>query len=158
MNLAHNKKSNLSKRLGFINLKSGQIKTLISELLILDCKQNLQETLLDKTNKIAFAPSEDSDQPGHSPSLNRVFVVRMKKPWDLSYPMSVQRRLWSDWADAQADLSLRWAHMPFCWFCREAQSYDLHLCPVLDWTAGFVFSLIHIPSYRHDILSFVTSW
>ena len=27
---------------------------------------------------------------------------------------------WSDWADAQADLSLRWAHMPFCWFCPEA--------------------------------------
>ena len=27
---------------------------------------------------------------------------------------------WSDWADAQADLSLRWAHMLFCWFCREA--------------------------------------
>ena len=24
---------------------------------------------------------------------------------------------WSDWAD---DLSLRWAHMPFYWFCREA--------------------------------------
>ena len=23
-------------------------------------------------------------------------------------------------ADAQADLSLRWAHMPFCWFCHEA--------------------------------------
>ena len=22
--------------------------------------------------------------------------------------------------DAQADLSLRWAHMPFCWFCHEA--------------------------------------
>ena len=27
---------------------------------------------------------------------------------------------WSDWADAQAGLSLRWAHMPFCWFCHEA--------------------------------------
>ena len=26
---------------------------------------------------------------------------------------------WSDWADAQADLSLHWAHMPFCWFCHE---------------------------------------
>ena len=26
---------------------------------------------------------------------------------------------WSDWADAQADLSLRWVHMPFCWFCHE---------------------------------------
>ena len=22
--------------------------------------------------------------------------------------------------DAQADLSLRWAHMPYCWFCRDA--------------------------------------
>ena len=27
---------------------------------------------------------------------------------------------WLDWADAQADPSLRWAHMPFCWFCHEA--------------------------------------
>ena len=34
-----------------------------------------------------------------------VFAVRMKKPWVLSYPLSVQRRLWSDWA--------------FCWFCHE---------------------------------------
>ena len=24
---------------------------------------------------------------------------------------------WSDWADSQADLSLRWAHRSFCWFC-----------------------------------------
>ena len=29
----------------------------------------------DKTNKMACAPSEDSDQPGHPPSLIRVFVV-----------------------------------------------------------------------------------
>ena len=66
------------------------------------------------------APSEDSDQPGQPPSLIRVFAVRMKKAWVLSYPLSAQRRLWSDWADTQADLSLRWAHMPFCWFCHEA--------------------------------------
>ena len=56
------------------------------------------------------APSEDSDQSGHPPSLIRVFAVCMKKAWVLSYPLSAQRRLWSDWADAQADLSLRWAH------------------------------------------------
>ena len=31
------------------------------------------------------APSKDSDQPGHSPSLTRVFAVHMKKPWVLSY-------------------------------------------------------------------------
>ena len=28
-----------------------------------------------------------------------------------------QRRLRSDWADVQADLSLCWAHRSFCWFC-----------------------------------------
>ena len=74
----------------------------------------------DKTNKLTCAPSEDSDQPGHPSSLISVFAVRMKKAWVLSYPLSAQRRLWPDWADAQADLSLRWAHMPFCWFCHEA--------------------------------------
>ena len=30
----------------------------------------------DKTNKMACAPSEDSDQPGHPPSLTRVFAGR----------------------------------------------------------------------------------
>ena len=64
----------------------------------------------DKTNKMNCAPSKDSDQPGHQPSLIRVFTVRMKKAWVLSYPLSAQQRLWSDWADAQANLNLRWAH------------------------------------------------
>ena len=26
----------------------------------------------------------------------------------------------SDWADTQTDLSLRWPHGSFCWFCHEA--------------------------------------
>ena len=52
----------------------------------------------DKTNKMACVPSEASDQPGHHPSLIRVFTVHMKKPWVLSYPLRAQQRLWSDWA------------------------------------------------------------
>ena len=59
------------------------------------------------------APSEDSDQPGHPPSLIRVFTVCMKKTWVLSYPFSAQRRLWSDWADL---ICLRWAHTHFVGF------------------------------------------
>ena len=35
--------------------------------------------------------------------------IRMKKHWVISYPLSAQRRLCSDWADAQTDPSLRWA-------------------------------------------------
>ena len=77
---------------------------------------------------MAYAPSEDSDQPGHMPSLFRVFAVHMKKAWVLCYPLSAQQRLLSDWADAQADLSLHWAHMPFCWFCHEA----CHICKSID--------------------------
>ena len=73
------------------------------------------------------APSEDSDQSGHPPSLIRVFAVRMKKAWVLSYPLSAQRRLWSDWADAQADLSLRWAHTHFVGFIISWLIYFLSL-------------------------------
>ena len=73
----------------------------------------------DKTNKMACVPSEDSDQLGHPPSLMRVFAVRIKKAQVLSYPLSAQRRL-IRLGGCPADLSLRWAHMPFCWFCHEA--------------------------------------
>ena len=74
--------------------------------------------------RMACAPSEDSDQPGLPPSLIRVFAVRMKKAWVLSYLLSAEQRLWSDWANAQADLSLRWAHMPFCRLCHALA----HIC------------------------------
>ena len=39
----------------------------------------------DKTNKVACAPSEDSDQPGHPPSLIRVFAVRSEGLLELSF-------------------------------------------------------------------------
>ena len=48
---------------------------------------------MTKPAKCGCAPSEDSDQPGHPHSLIRDFVVRMKKPWVLSYQLSAQRRL-----------------------------------------------------------------
>ena len=38
--------------------------------------------------------------------------------------LCAQRRLRSPWVEAHADLSLRWVHMPFCWFCHAAA----HLC------------------------------
>ena len=88
------------------------------------------------------APSEDSDQPGHLPRLIRVFTVRMKKHWVFSLPLSAQRGLWSDWADAQADLSLRWVHRPLCWFCHEAA----HLCVLLKnaWSTVNLFIFVAI--------------
>ena len=54
------------------------------QLGILCSSQN--EPRHDKINKMS-TPSEDSDQLGQPPSLIGVFSVRMKKPWDLSYPL-----------------------------------------------------------------------
>ena len=36
-----------------------------------------------------------------------------------------QRRLWSDWADAQADLSLRWAHNHIVGFVMRRLIYSV---------------------------------
>ena len=64
------------------------------------------------------APSEDSDQPGHPPSL-----ISLRHPHEesLGPELSIERTAKTDqtgWmADAQADLSLHWAHRSFCWFC-----------------------------------------
>ena len=106
---------------------STQFKTLIQWDLhvyaCLHCKclsQKVNEPRRDKTNKLTCAPSKDSDQPGHPPSLIRVFAVRSMGSYGSKFSSCAQRRLWSDGADAQADLSLRWAHRPFCWFCHDA--------------------------------------
>ena len=65
-----------------------------------------------------------------SPSLIRVFAVHLKEAWDLSYPLSAQWRLWSDWADAQADLSLRWAHSHIVGFVMRQLILDIKMpCP-----------------------------
>ena len=63
------------------------------DLILVNHKSYEFEPQHDKTNKMAFAPSEDSDQPGHPPSLISVFAVHMKKACALSYPLSTQRRL-----------------------------------------------------------------
>ena len=39
------------------------------------------------TKYTTCAPSEDSAQPWHPPSLIRVFTARLKKPWILGYPL-----------------------------------------------------------------------
>ena len=62
--------------------------------------------------------SHDMRKPTMSPTVTRGLrsnqpSLRMKKCWDLSYSLSAQQRLWSDWVDTQADQSLRWEHTHF---------------------------------------------
>ena len=85
---------------------------------------NSNETPHDKTNKMICAPSKNSDQPGHPPSLIRVFTKRSMGSWGPSVSSCWPPSIWSDWVDAQADLSLHLAQR-FCWFCHAASQIFL---------------------------------
>ena len=66
-------------------------------------------------------PIEESDQPGHPPSLTILFSVTV----------NIWRR---DWVDAQADQGLRLANILFCRFC--------HVCCVKFRTCTNIFSIV----------------
>ena len=68
----------------------------------------------------------------------------MKKHWVLNYILSAQWRLWSDWVDTEADLSLRWAHMSNCWFCRAVA--HLYLFLIVRDKLLVIFRLVWWPS------------
>ena len=76
--------------------------------------------LMTKPTKWHVRPAKTQISLGLCPVWSASSLFMWRKLGSLiSYPLSAQRRLWSDWVDAQADLSFRWVHMPFCWFCHE---------------------------------------
>ena len=93
----------------------------ITEILVWDC--DLQLTFRYSYSKVLISKRKIIK------ILWRSNQFCMKNAWVLSYQLSAQRRLRSDWADVQADLSLRWAHSHFvcfvtrrlissvCWWC-----------------------------------------
>ena len=91
--------------------------------------------LLDFSDHI-WAPHDKTTKV----SLSNSLPVGMKKTWFLSYPLSAQQRLWSD----LTNLSLHWAHMPFCWFCHEVaynfmQTAACFLCFIYFYLFFFLF-------------------
>ena len=64
----------------------------------------------ETTKKMTYRPSEDSDQTGQLTSVSE-YSLSAWRNWVLG-------KDWSDWADTQADLSLRWVRRSFYWFCR----------------------------------------
>ena len=81
----------------------------------------------DKIRKMICAPSKDSDQPGHPPSLIRVFAVRMKKPWVLSYPLSAQQRLWQTGRTPRLIWVFAWRTCHFVGFLMTWLNFNLSL-------------------------------
>ena len=80
------------------------------------------EPVHDKTYNNTCVTSKDSDQP--------INLVRVLVYHSLDSPEAVegtcdQRWLWSDCADAQTDLSLRWPYKSYCKFCRALAHFSL---------------------------------
>ena len=90
-----------------------------------------------------------------------------EETFGLKLPLRAQRGLGSDWAKAQADLSLRWAHRSFCWFCHAAAHVStpwlMLLCDVLilncqtririshcyhTWASSWYYGTYHIDDQR----------
>ena len=74
--------------------------------------------------KMALSPSKHSDQPGHLPGLISLRCPHEESLGPYSYPLIPQWRLWSDWADAQANLSSLGAQS-FWWFWHETAQIKL---------------------------------
>ena len=92
-----------------------------------------KEVSRDMTNQQnECAPSKDSDQPGHPPSLIRVFACVQRVVKDPSF-LHEDSENWSDWADAQADLSLRWAHTHFVRFVMSRLKWFWLQCQYFRW-------------------------
>ena len=123
-------------------------------------KQNWAASWQNQQNDCA--PSEDSDQPGHPPSLMRVFAVRSIGSKGPKCSSCGQRRLWSDGADAQADLSLRWAHSHFVgvvisWLnCEHWSVLFVTICNAKPTNNGQTF--IWTSSRENLSSGFPTSW
>ena len=118
---------------------------------------NSYEPRHDKTNKMALVPSEASAPP----SLIRVFAVHLKKAWVLSYPLSAQRRLWSDWADAQTLIRLGgwpgWSESSlgahsFRWFCHVVPQfrYNPFIISHYMWLIYLLICLLIIAKYEYS--------
>ena len=107
-------------------------------------------------------PAKTQISLGICPVWSESSLSAWRKLGPLSYSLSAQQRLWSDWAD----LSLCWTCMPFCWYCHEAA--HMCNCGVRFWEQGIPLKdsfqetkrttplhthiHIHIHTYTHTYL------
>ena len=116
----------------FNKTKSGIYISCVISLLSEDLFRIYLSRVMTKPTKWHVRPAKTQISMGICPVWS-VFPVHMKKAWVVSYPLSAQRRHWSEWVDSQADLSLRWVHSHFVGFVmRQLISHDVRYCNVSD--------------------------
>ena len=110
----------------------------------------------------AYAHVEAGHRVGRTSSFVGCAVLRLINKWEPAHDKTSasscrQRRLWWDWADAQADLNLCWAHRSFCGFCHAlAHSQDLTL-PVY-WESARIFRAYNVAKHRKAVSTWKKNW
>ena len=83
----------------------------------------------EEPNKMTACPAKTQISLGIHPVWSESSLCAQWIAKDPSF-LHADSEDWSDWADAQADLSLRWVHISFCWFRHEVAHFFSHL---VDW-------------------------
>ena len=95
-----------------------------------------------KTNKITVRPAKTQISLGIRPVWSESSLCVQWVAKDLhELSLCRKRRLWSDWADAQADLSLRWADTQFVGFVMSRLKF-LPVCSAVSLGRRFLKVLV----------------
>ena len=128
--------------------------------LIINC---IYSHLMTKPRKGHVCPAKTQISLGICPVWSEASLSAWRKLGSLAAHW-VHGEDWSDWADAQADLSLRWTYMPFCWFCHEAAHFMtavwLHPRLILLWhlmLGGWKINVFTL-NMRYDFLFTAFAW
>ena len=134
MNYGFSRRKHLLITLKFVDCSP--IYTNIFQACLLTCA--LHSTFGDHLHVICYQKSRIVTKPTkwHVRPAKTQISLGIRQVWSESSPcaqwvamdpsfLHADSEDWSDWADAQADLSLRWAHMPFCWFLSRGGSEDV---------------------------------
>ena len=84
---------------------------------------------MTKPTKMSVVPAKIQISLGIHPVWT-VFVVRPTGSQGPKVSSCGQQRLYSDWADAQADLNLSWAHNHFVGFVMSQLNYEFYVLHV----------------------------
>ena len=93
------------------NKMSGSVSLGSTSLLICHVSHSTTKPAKWHVHSVKTAISLGIHQVWSEPSLCAQWVAKD------SMLLHVDSEDWSDWVDAQANLSLHWAHRSFCWFC-----------------------------------------
>ena len=109
---------------------------------------------ITKPTQWHLRPAKIQVSLGIRPVWSEFSLSAWRKPGVLSYPLSAQWRLWSDWAAAQVDLSLRWAHSHFVGFvmsqliyCMNTHTDNATHCKGLHFLHVLHFTILWIPIF-----------